>query len=374
MNTHQQVDSTKGTIMNTAVATTTQSRLPMPAGLNDLDSGMWQVLVESVFPSAKTAEAVVMALNYCKARKLDVFKRPVNIVPMWNKTLKKMVETVWPGINEVQVTASRTGKYAGMDEPKWGPDKTQTFEGNVKGYDDEGVWQDNKPVKIEMTYPEWCSVAVYRMVEGQRCAFTEPVFWLEAYARQGKTEVPNGMWQKRSRGQLLKVAKAFSLRAAFPEEGEYVAEEMEGKEIDAGGVVIENTHTPASRAHFKNASLRNSFVSTVIRDFEGSATFEELEEWASTHEPALAAMKASGNEHDALGLQEIQNRFGRMKKQFKAKEETAASFGQDFANTPTGEIDPTFDEAEIPPHILSAQNAYAESVGAPISKIPFARK
>jgi hypothetical protein len=55
------------------------------------------------------------------------------------------------------------------------------------------------------------------------------------------------MWLKRPRGQLHKVAKAASLRAAFPEEGEYVAEEMEGKEIDAGGIVIE--HEPAEPPH-----------------------------------------------------------------------------------------------------------------------------
>jgi hypothetical protein len=78
-------------------------------------------------------------------------------------------------------------------------------------------------------------VTVYRLVNGQRCPFTEPVFWLEAYARLGGaySELPTDMWVKRPRGQLLKCAKAASLRAAFPEEAGYTAEEMEGKVIEA---------------------------------------------------------------------------------------------------------------------------------------------
>jgi len=222
-------------------------RLPLPANIAEIDAAKWRVLTESIFPNAKTPEAIVLALDYCKARKLDPFKKPVNIVPMWNSSLKKNVETVWPSINEVQVTASRTGKYAGMDEPKWGEVIKRIFKGKVKGYDDEGNWQDDVEKEIYIEYPEWCSVTVYRIVDGQKCAFTEPVFWEEAYARQGKTNIPNIMWGKRPRGQLLKVAKAFSLRAAFPEEGEYVAEEMEGKEIAAGGIVIENTPKTSSK-------------------------------------------------------------------------------------------------------------------------------
>lgn len=220
-----------------------QSRLPMPANISDLDAGKWRVLCEAVFPGAKTAEAIIMALDYCRARKLDPFKRPVNIVPMYNKTLKKEVETVWPSINEVQVTASRTGQYAGMDEPKWGDMQKRTFKGMIKGYNEEGVWEEGiREVTIE--FPEYCAVTVYRMINGVRCPFTEPAYWLENYSRSGKSEIPNPTWQKRIKGQLLKVAKAFSIRAAFPEEGEYTSEEMEGKEIESGGVVINQEPLP----------------------------------------------------------------------------------------------------------------------------------
>jgi phage recombination protein Bet len=227
------------------VAVFNPPRLPWHPAVEDrfgVDRGGWKVLVEAIFPNAKTADAVVMALSYCKARNLDVFKRPVNIVPMWNSSLGREVETVWPSINEIQTSAARTGNWAGMDEPKWGRDITNTFEGRRKTR--EG-WESTQ---VTVVFPEWCAVTVYRLVSGQRYAFTEPVYWKEAYSRAGgaKSQLPTDMWVKRPRGQLHKVAKAASLRAAFPEEGEYAAEEMEGKEIEANGIMIEHEPKPPS--------------------------------------------------------------------------------------------------------------------------------
>jgi hypothetical protein len=159
---------------------------------------------------------------------------------MWSKTLAREVETVWPGIAEVQITAARTGLWMGMDPPKFGPEKTREFTGSA--------WSDNahrmESYRVEVTYPEWVEFTVYRLVSGTRSPFTEVVFWEETYARVKKTEMPNEMWQKRPRGQLLKCGKAAALRAAFPEEaGEYTAEEMEGKAIEADGVPV---HAPGT--------------------------------------------------------------------------------------------------------------------------------
>ncbi|EIC23927.1 recombinase RecT [Thiorhodovibrio frisius] len=206
-------------------------RIPMPAvdpALN-LTPSTWKVLTDSIFPAAKTAEGILLAVHYCAARNLDVIKRPVHVVPMWSKALGQEIETVWPGIAEVQTTAARTGQWAGIDPPRFGPVIERTFSGKVKR---NGAWQD---LDYAVSFPEWCEVTVYRLVGGQRCPFTEPVFWLEAYARQGGaySELPTEMWVKRPRGQLMKCAKAASLRAAFPEEASYTAEEMEGKVIEA---------------------------------------------------------------------------------------------------------------------------------------------
>jgi phage recombination protein Bet len=220
------------------------ARLAMPKDAG-LPPEQWRVLTDAIWPSAKTPESIKLAIDYCRARKLDPFKRPVHIVPMYNSQLRCEVETVWPGISELQTTAARTGEWAGMDEPKWGETITQTFTGRIK----EKVRGSNREewvdAEVTLTFPESCTVTVYRMIKGQRCAFSEPVYWLETYATRNKwVELPNSMWERRSRGQLLKCAKAASLRAAFPEElgSQYAAEEMEGKDT-TGGIVIPGTAT-----------------------------------------------------------------------------------------------------------------------------------
>jgi len=217
--------------------------LPMPIDANQvygLSEQSWKVLTEVTFPTAKTPEAIMMALDYCKARKLDIFKKPVHVVSMWSAALGRNVETVWPSIMEIQTTASRTGLWAGMDRPVWGPDVTQTFTGRFK--DDNDQWQENS---VTVTFPEWVAVTVYRIVGGKRCAFTEEVYWLEAYSTAGgkNSQLPTAMWIKRPKGQLGKCGKAASLRSAFPEECGYAAEEMDGKNLDDlnDGSVINGT-------------------------------------------------------------------------------------------------------------------------------------
>jgi len=217
----------------------------MPTEANQiygLSAQSWNVLTEVTFPTAKTPEAILMALDYCKARKLDIFKKPVHIVPMWSSALGRNVETVWPSIMEIQTTASRTGLWAGMDRPVWGPDVTQTFIGQFK--DENDSWQKTE---VTLTFPEWVAVTVYRLVNGRRCAFTEEVYWLEAYSTAGgkNSQLPSTMWIKRPKGQLGKCGKAASLRSAFPEECGYAAEEMDGKSLDElnDGTVINGAVT-----------------------------------------------------------------------------------------------------------------------------------
>lgn len=195
----------------------------------DLTEGDYRVLTDQIFPGARTVEAISMALAYCKQRNLDIFKRPVHIVPMWSSSLRRMVETVWPGIAEIRTTATRTGAYAGIDDTEFGPMVKGEF---VQTIEDE--FRQPKDIKRIVEYPEWAKVVVYRLVGGQRFAFHATVFWMEAYATTGRGSVtPNEMWSKRARGQLEKCAEAAALRRAFPEElgGEFAAEEMAGRTL-----------------------------------------------------------------------------------------------------------------------------------------------
>ena len=177
-----------------------------------------QVLRDSIWPGAKDT-SIKMALAYCRVNELDPFLKPVHIVPMWDKNTGSMRDVLLPSIADYRIKASRTGEYAGIDEPVFGPDITTT-------------WPN-----MTVTHPEWCKITIYRIVKGVRYGFTAREEWLENYAIKGgkeRLQSPNDMWAKRIKGQLAKCAEAQALRKAFPEfsGGQPTAEEMEGKTFD----------------------------------------------------------------------------------------------------------------------------------------------
>ena len=177
-------------------------------------------LKTSLYPGASDA-SVDMVLAYCQASELDPLTKPVHIVPMWDSKTKQMRDVVMPGIGLYRTNAARTGQFAGMSEPEFGPMVTERV--------------GNK----EVTYPEWCKATAYRQLQsGHVAEFTAVEYWIENYAIKGgkdQDQSPNAMWSKRVRGQLAKCAQAQALRMAFPEAvgAAPTAEEMEGKAIDA---------------------------------------------------------------------------------------------------------------------------------------------
>lgn len=217
------------------VVTLHAPRLPFHPAVKDrgFDEAQWRTIVEAVFPAAKTVEAVLLAMDYCKARKLDIFKRVVHIVPIWDSSATRvedgkqkkgaLVETVWPGIAEHRITAVRTGQYAGADAAQFGPVITHTFEWeseDQQGNKSRGNWA--------MKIPEWCQITVYKIVQGQRCPFPGPrVYWLETYSRKGRSIMPNDKWKSSPFQMIEKCSEASALRRAFPEEfgDEWTAEE-----------------------------------------------------------------------------------------------------------------------------------------------------
>lgn len=115
--------------------------------------------------------------------------------------------TIITGIDGYRLTADRTGKYAGQDDPV---------------FDDE-----NEPRKA--------SVTVYKLVGGVRCPFTATARWNQYYPGDNQ----GFMWRKMPHHMLSKCAEALALRKAFPAElsGVFVKEEME-----QAGEVIEIQH------------------------------------------------------------------------------------------------------------------------------------
>jgi phage recombination protein Bet len=138
---------------------------------------------------------------------------------MWDNKSNRMRDVIMPGVGLYRTQAARTGQYAGVTEPEYGPDVTETIGG--------------QPV----TYPTWCRVSVKRLLpNGAIVDFAATERWKENYAVKGgkeKSIAPNAMWLRRPYGQIAKCAEAQALRKAFPEMtgSQPTADEMEGRPI-----------------------------------------------------------------------------------------------------------------------------------------------
>lgn len=192
---------------------------------------VFNALKNSLYVGASN-DSIAMVLNYCKAAGLDPMQKPVHIVPIWDNKTRLMRDVVMPGIGLYRTQAARTGLYAGMSEPEFGDDKIEALSG------------------VSITFPAWCRVTVYRLVNGAPVGFTAKEFWKENYAIKGgqdKSLAPNAMWTKRPYAQLAKCAEAQALRKAFPEFGSApTAEEMEGKIFEHEAVDITPATAPAA--------------------------------------------------------------------------------------------------------------------------------
>lgn len=162
------------------------------------------VLQRSQYAGA-SAESVNLVLGYCQAIGIDPMQKPVQIVPMWDSKTKQTRDVIMPGIGLYRIQAARTGQFAGMAEPVFGPMVVTKLDGR------------------DFEHPEWCVITVNRkLAGGDVVAFAAKEYWIENYAPKGgadKSKWPNAMWERRKFGQLAKCAEAQALRKAFPEVG-----------------------------------------------------------------------------------------------------------------------------------------------------------
>src|SRR5271165_5768192 len=198
-----------------------------------------RVLGNSLYPGAKP-ESIALVLSYCRVNGLDVFLKPVHIVPMNVKIGRGKYEwrdVVMPGIDNYRIKAARSGEYLGISEPTFGPD-----------IDLEGV---------AGIVPEWCKVTVKRLIASREASFTAIEYWEENYATAGRnTRDPTAMWNRRRKGQLAKCTEAQALRKAFPEftGGQPTAEEMDGKTIENDYAKVESREEAIQ--HMQNDKLQ----------------------------------------------------------------------------------------------------------------------
>jgi phage recombination protein Bet len=205
----------------------TDSHLPEPVRRRGIDEPTWRSLCNSIFPGA-LPESIIMAVDYCRARNLDVLKKPCHIVGMLVTERKKREhdgqvvvdeKKVWrdvilPGIYEYRITARRTGEYLGHTEPEFGP--AIDFAG--------------------LEVPAWCAMTFYRWSEKIRDKVPYPVKVLFNEVVATKQDgTPNAKWARSPLQMLTKCTEAAGLREAFPDElgGEPTSEEMEGHTFDS---------------------------------------------------------------------------------------------------------------------------------------------
>jgi len=309
------------------------------------------VMRESLYPGA-SEQSVRLALSYCHARGFDPFLKPVHIVPMWVKDAATgvggMRDILMPGIALYRIQAARTGHYAGKAEPVFGPDVTRTLGG------------------VHVTFPQWCSVTVQRVVDGKICQFTAKEFWIENYATAKKeTDAPNAMWKKRAYGQIAKVAEAQALRMAFPEEtgGEPTSEEMEGKTF-SGQTIDEHptqnqqpTNKNTTKIHDvepekprpdPNAAARE-FAEKTIKNMDRASNADKLAAWLTDPQNTQARadiMAVSADLGNALeaAIKAACDRLGIKTDTLGQDVVSSVRLGRDIPLTPDADI-PSLDES-----------------------------
>lgn len=149
------------------------------------------------------------------------------------------------GIDGYRLVADRTGVYAGCDDAVFDSEKE----------------------------PNKATVTVYKMVQGQRCAYTASARWSEYYP--GERE--GFMWDKMPCVMLGKVAEALALRKAFPADlsGIYTEDEMaqaDAKADQARPVQAEVAPVPFTMAQDQRETLKaamkvNGYLNADLRAF-----------------------------------------------------------------------------------------------------------
>lgn len=197
-----------------------------------------------VIPSDAPAEQVLLFAAICKERGLSAFSKEIYLVGYNDRQSggKKFNPIV--GIGGFRKLAGSTGQFAGVDDAKFDlqPDGTYKTAAQFKGGDK----------------PDTCTITVYRVVCGIRCAFTATVKFSEFSTGMQK-------WVTMPFQMIMKVAEAHAIRKGFAEatNGVFVEEEignMQGETVQTIKVlpVMDKSHP---RYNFCIESLKKGTIS-----------------------------------------------------------------------------------------------------------------
>lgn len=162
-----------------------------------------QIMGADKYGKPRSDEDMLLFLYVCKRVGLDPLTKQIYAIFRWDSILGKEKMTVQTGIDGMRLVAQRTGLYAGQDDIKYTPEDEST------------------------TYPTKATCTVYKVVNGQKIAFSASARWSE-YVQKKTDGTPVTMWAKMPYNQLGKCAEALALRKGFPNElsGIYSEEEM----------------------------------------------------------------------------------------------------------------------------------------------------
>ena len=170
---------------------------------------------------------------------LDLIKRPVAKDAPPDELKLYLYDCARQGVHPLDKLiffTKRSGKYT----PITSIDFMRTRAADTGEYagSDDAVHSDHDDSADNWT----ASVTVYRLVQGQRCAFTATARWSEY-----KPEQNDFMWKRMPYTMLAKCAEALALRKGFPRQlaGLYAREEMDQAGPSSGGFVVE---APAAQA------------------------------------------------------------------------------------------------------------------------------
>lgn len=176
-----------------------ETKALVPAQVTQMTFAPEQVdLIKRTVAKGATDDELKLYLYDCSRRNVHPLDRLIVFTVRTDKGERRYTPVVT--VDFLRSRAADTGEYAGNDDP-------------VYDYLDGAK------------NPQSAKVTVWKLVAGQRCAFTATARWAEY--------VPSSdfMWKSKPHVMLGKCAEALALRKAFPQQlaGLYAAEEMEGE-------------------------------------------------------------------------------------------------------------------------------------------------
>lgn len=169
----------------------------------DLTPEKLKVLEQAgIIPKGTPPAQVAVFSEVANRHGLDPFTKEVHLVGYGGNY------SVIVGINGMRGRASDTGLHAGTDAPKF----------NLQP---DGNYHTLATLTAAKKMPETCDVTVYKVVSGQRVAFSASVSFKEFTTGRNK-------WSTMPYQMIMKVAESHALRKAFPRQvsGLYLSEEV----------------------------------------------------------------------------------------------------------------------------------------------------